>query len=103
MDSITICETCGAICQDGKPVGDETLAALMDSVEFIFPSRFMGSLEISTRAKYALRNGDIERLGQLIKKTKKELLTMRGMGKVSVREIEAALAKRGMKLASKTP
>lgn len=57
-------------------------------------------LDLPTRIYNSLRNGGIETLGQLLKTSKKELLSMRNMGNKSISVIEEKLKERGISLAA---
>lgn len=60
-------------------------------------------LEINPRAKNALAQNNIRRLGELCKFSKHELKKMRGFGVVSIANIEESLKMYGMTLADKDP
>lgn len=55
-------------------------------------------LDLPTRIYNSLRNGGIETLGQLLTKTKKDLLSMRNMGNKSIMTIEDKLKEKGVSL-----
>lgn len=56
-------------------------------------------LRLATRAHNSLHRGNITHVADLVRRTPAELLAIRGMGLVSVREIERALAPFGLRLA----
>lgn len=56
-------------------------------------------LDLPTRIYNSLRNGEIEILGQLIEKSKKDLLSLRNMGNKSIAVIEDKLKGKGLSLA----
>jgi DNA-directed RNA polymerase alpha subunit len=55
-------------------------------------------LELSKRAKNALTNDGVRTLRDLLPKTEAELLLIPNLGRCSLSEITAALAKRGLRL-----
>jgi DNA-directed RNA polymerase subunit alpha len=55
-------------------------------------------LDLPTRIYNSLRNGGIETLGQFLKTSKKDLLSMRNMGNKSVAAIEEKLKEKGISL-----
>ena len=57
-------------------------------------------LDLPTRIYNSLRNGGIETIGQLLSKTKKNLMSMRNMGNKSIMAIEEKLKGKGVSLAS---
>jgi DNA-directed RNA polymerase subunit alpha len=58
--------------------------------------RTVDDLELSVRTTNCLRNLKITYIGDLVKKTSRELLTSRGFGRKSLAELESVLA--GMEL-----
>ena len=57
-------------------------------------------LEFPTRIYNALRRAGIERIGQLIVCSKRDLLQIRGIGENQIKDIEEILTKRGLQLSS---
>ncbi|MEM4259575.1 MAG: DNA-directed RNA polymerase subunit alpha [Candidatus Pacearchaeota archaeon] len=55
-------------------------------------------LDLPTRIYNSLRNGDIETLGDLVNKPRKELMSMRNMGSKSLAIIEEKLKEKGIEL-----
>ncbi|MDO8621447.1 MAG: DNA-directed RNA polymerase subunit alpha [Candidatus Levybacteria bacterium] len=55
-------------------------------------------LDLPTRIYNSLRNGEIETIGQLLEKSKKDLMSMRNMGIKSIAAIEAKLKEKGVSL-----
>jgi hypothetical protein len=53
---------------------------------------------VPTRAKAPLRDNDILFVGELVRRSSSELLTMRNLGKVTLHGIQRALAKHGLEL-----
>ena len=60
-------------------------------------------LELTVRAANCLKAEHIYRIGDLVQKTEQELLSTPNLGKVSLWEIKAALAKRGLSLGMDVP
>ena len=58
----------------------------------------MEALDLTERACNCLRRAGITSLGELVKKTRDDLLSIRAMGRTTVRVIEKALAARGLHL-----
>lgn len=57
-------------------------------------------LDLPTRIYNSLRNGGIETLGELLSKSKKDLMSMRNMGQKSIAVIEGKLKEKGVSLAA---
>lgn len=55
-------------------------------------------LDLPTRIYNSLRNNEIETLGQLMEKSKKDLLSMRNMGNKSITTVEQKLKEKGISL-----
>lgn len=55
-------------------------------------------LDLPTRIYNSLRNGEIETIGQLLERSKKDLLSMRNMGNKSIAVIEEKLKEKGITL-----
>ncbi|MEK7451213.1 MAG: DNA-directed RNA polymerase subunit alpha [Patescibacteria group bacterium] len=55
-------------------------------------------LDLPTRIYNSLRNGEIETIGQLLGKSKKDLMSMRNMGIKSIAAIEEKLKEKGVSL-----
>jgi DNA-directed RNA polymerase subunit alpha len=60
--------------------------------------RSIDELEISVRASNCLKNENIQTIGDLVKKSGKELLTYENFGRKSLKELEKNLAKEGLQL-----
>lgn len=60
--------------------------------------RSIDELEISVRASNCLKNENIKTIGDLVKKSGKELLTYENFGRKSLKELEKNLAKVGLHL-----
>ena len=58
----------------------------------------VGELDLDVRAYNSLTKAKIELVGDLVKKTPKDLLALRGMGKTSIAVIERALQEEGLRL-----
>lgn len=73
--------------ENAKPsVSDTTLNLTIDEVD------------LPTRIYNSLRNGGIETIGQLLKTSKKDLLSMRNLGRKSIEVIEEKLKEKGIPL-----
>lgn len=59
-------------------------------------------LPISPRAFNALRNEDIQTIGELVERTEKQLLSIRHFGLTSLIEVRTILARLGLRLAGST-
>lgn len=55
-------------------------------------------LELSCRAYNALKNGNIDTIGDLVQMTRTDLLRLKYLGRISLREIESALDNLGLNL-----
>ena len=55
-------------------------------------------LDLPTRIYNSLRNGGIEKINELIKTTKKDLIALRNMGGKSIAVIEEKLREKGIPL-----
>ena len=55
-------------------------------------------IDLPTRIYNSLRNGSIETIGQLLKTSKKDLLSMRNLGRKSIEVIEEKLKEKGISL-----
>lgn len=60
--------------------------------------RSIDELEISVRASNCLKNKKIQAIGDLVRKSGKELLTYENFGRKSLKELEKILAKMGLEL-----
>jgi DNA-directed RNA polymerase subunit alpha len=71
-----------------------------------FLSRPVRDLELSIRSENCLLRGGIHTIGDLLQKTREDLLKIRNLGKISLKEIGEKLDNAGLKLReknSKTP
>jgi len=66
-------------------------------------SRPIKDLELSVRSENCLLRGGIHRIGDLVSRPKEELLKIRNLGKISLREIEEKLGKFGLSLKGEEP
>lgn len=60
--------------------------------------RSIDELEISVRASNCLKDKDIKTIGELVRKSSKELLSFENFGRKSLKELEKNLAKVGLQL-----
>lgn len=60
--------------------------------------RSIDELEISVRASNCLKDKNIKTIGELVKKSSKELLSYENFGRKSLKELEKNLAKEGLRL-----
>ena len=56
-------------------------------------SRPVRDLELSVRSENCLLRGGVHVIGELVSRTREDLLKIRNLGKISLREIEEKLAK----------
>ncbi len=56
-------------------------------------SRPVRDLELSVRSENCLLRGGVHIIGELVSRTREDLLKIRNLGKISLREIEEKLAK----------
>jgi DNA-directed RNA polymerase subunit alpha len=61
-------------------------------------SRPIGSLDLSVRASNCMREEKIETVGELVRRSKDDLLQVKNFGKTSLREIEKKLDELGIEL-----
>ena len=66
-----------------------------------FLARPVRDLELSIRSENCLLRGGIHTIGDLLQKTKEDLLKIRNLGKISLKEIGEKLDKAGLKLRDK--
>ena len=71
------------------------------SGESEFLGRPVRDLELSIRSENCLLRGGIHTIGDLLQKTKEDLLKIRNLGKISLKEIGEKLDKAGLKLRDK--
>jgi len=69
--------------------------------ELEWESRPVRELELSIRSENCLLRGGIHTIGDLVQKTKDDLLKIRNLGKISLKEIGEKLDKAGLKLRDK--
>lgn len=94
-----------ALPQDVTPEG-EALPALGEVSDMAgdgagednFLSRPVRDLELSIRSENCLLRGSIHTIGDLVSKTREDLLKIRNLGKISMREIEEKMEKLGLTL-----
>jgi len=80
---------------------DAALARKLTSGESEFLVRPVRDLELSIRSENCLLRGGIHTIGDLLQKTKEDLLKIRNLGKISLKEIGERLDKSGLKLRDK--
>jgi DNA-directed RNA polymerase subunit alpha len=61
-------------------------------------SRPISSLDLSVRASNCMREENIETVGELVRRSKDDLLLVKNFGKTSLREIEKKIDELGLKL-----
>lgn len=74
------------------PVGDDGAGA--DKKEVLM--RPISSLDLSVRAANCMREESIETVGELVRKSKDELLSVKNFGKTTLREVEKKLEELGL-------
>jgi len=79
-----------------QSAGNETSAAAEE--EDLILSRPVRELELSIRSENCLLRGGIQTIGDLVHKTREDLLKIRNLGKISLREIEEKVEKLGYPL-----
>jgi DNA-directed RNA polymerase subunit alpha len=60
--------------------------------------RPISSLDLSVRSANCMREENIETVGELVRRTKDQLLTVKNFGKTSLREIEKKLEELGLEI-----
>ena len=80
---------------------DSIPAIKITSGESEFLSRPVRDLELSIRSENCLLRGGIHTIGDLLNKTKDDLLKIRNLGKISLKEIGEKLDNAGLKLKDK--
>ncbi|MEG1800047.1 MAG: DNA-directed RNA polymerase subunit alpha C-terminal domain-containing protein, partial [Synergistaceae bacterium] len=71
----------------GFPMGENSIYA-----------RPVRDLELSVRSENCLLRGGVHIIGELVSRTRDDLLKIRNLGKISLREIEEKLSKFGLHL-----
>ncbi|MDO4787266.1 MAG: DNA-directed RNA polymerase subunit alpha [Fretibacterium sp.] len=84
----------------GEDRGAETNVKLPDGNEE-FLARPVKDLELSIRSENCLLRGGIQTIGDLLQKTREDLLKIRNLGKISLNEIGERLDSAGLKLREK--
>ena len=85
----------------GVPEQDSPAVRVIKSGESEFLSRPVRDLELSIRSENCLLRGGIHTIGDLLQKTRDDLLKIRNLGKVSLKEIGERLDAAGLKLRDK--
>ena len=80
---------------DGTPPGDKQGAGDKENPLF---AKAVRELELSIRSENCLLRGGIHTIGDLVSRSKDDLLKIRNLGKISLREIEEKMEKYGLKL-----
>ena len=65
-------------------------------------ARPVRDLELSVRSENCLLRGEIRIIGELVARTREDLLKIRNLGKISLAEIESKLAKFDLYLSGET-
>ncbi|NLL36038.1 MAG: DNA-directed RNA polymerase subunit alpha [Fretibacterium sp.] len=86
---------------ESSEAGEGTVDAGMTSEEAEFLARPVRDLELSIRSENCLLRGGIHTIGELLQKSREDLLKIRNLGKVSLKEIEDKLESVGFKLREK--
>lgn len=76
---------------------------LQPKVESAILSRPVRDLELSVRSENCLLRGGVHVIGDLVGRSREDLLKIRNLGKISLREIEEKLGKFGLTLGSSAP
>ena len=84
-----------------SPEPDSSQVVKRTSGESEFLSRPVRDLELSIRSENCLLRGGIHTIGDLLNKTKDDLLKIRNLGKISLKEIGEKLDNAGLKLREK--
>ncbi len=79
---------------------EDTETLIKGTGENAFLSRPVRDLELSIRSENCLLRGGIHTMGDLVNKTREDLLKIRNLGKISLREIEDKMEKLGLALTS---
>ena len=84
----------------GSPYGDRAGGSGTDGDDALM-ARPVRDLELSIRSENCLLRGGIQTVGELIQKSREDLLKIRNLGKISLTEIEEKLKDAGLKLRDK--
>ncbi len=87
-----------AEASDETPSSEEDEAAAAEADPNNLHSRPVRDLELSIRSENCLLRGGIHTIGDLLSKTREDLLKIRNLGKISLREIEEKVEKLGSDL-----
>ena len=82
-------------CNEGNK--EETF----DKIDKALYDTTIWDLEITVRVANALKHSNIRTVGELVQKTRKELLEIRNLGKKSLKELEEELSKFGLRIGMK--
>jgi len=83
------------------PVTNIPPIRILQSGESDWINRPVRDLELSIRSENCLLRGGIHSIGELVLKTREDLLKIRNLGKISLKEIDERLGKAGLKLRDK--
>lgn len=78
---------------------DERLSSIDPSIFY----RSVKILNLNSRAGNCLENGKIERIGDLVSRTEQQMLKIKNLGQVALRDIKNALEKIGLSLGMDIP
>jgi DNA-directed RNA polymerase subunit alpha len=81
----------GQVEPENEPVTEETPVLIPDGDAIL--SRGIKDLELSVRSENCLLRGGVHTIGDLVSKNRSELMKIRNLGKISLREIEEKLEK----------
>lgn len=91
---------------EGDPGDEETVFPVQDAeaaeVDGVM-ARSIKDLELSIRSENCLLRGGVQTIGDLMSRTKAELLKIRNLGKISLREIEEKLEPFGLSIKGEDP
>jgi len=77
--------------QEEESLSDEEVIPIADGDTIL--ARGIKDLELSVRSENCLLRGGVHTIGDLVSKSRSELMKIRNLGKISLREIEEKLEK----------
>lgn len=91
--------------EDSTPIEQtgENTSPTTSTVDDSLLSKGVRELELSIRSENCLLRGGIHTIGDLVSRSKDDLLKIRNLGRISLREIEEKMAKYGLVLSDEKP
>jgi len=82
-------------------IDDTNRGEVYDQIDKVLYDTPVWDIELTVRSASALRNQNLRTLGEVVQKTRREILDIRNFGKKSLTELEGGLAKYGLRLGMK--